>query len=74
MISMYMMSLYDLIQGESVVQNGTASYWSVFVYPIESHDFLLFCLTVIGPFRSHDSLICHYSFQLNCFHQVVLIS
>ena len=31
------MSLYDLIQGESVVQNCTASYWSVFVYHDESH-------------------------------------
>ena len=45
---MGIMPLYDLIQGESVVQNCTASYWSVFVYPGESHDWLLFCLTLIG--------------------------
>ena len=45
---MGMMSLYVLIQGESVVQNCTASYWSVFLYPVESHDWLLFCLTLIG--------------------------
>ena len=51
---MGMMSLYDLIQGESVVQNCRASYWSVFVYPGESHDWLLFCLTLIGQSRSHD--------------------
>ena len=44
----------DLIQGESVVQNCTASYWSVFIYPGESHDWLLFCLTLIGQSRSHD--------------------
>ena len=48
------MSLYDLIQEESVVQNCTASYWSVFVYPVGSHDWLLFCLTLIGPIGSHD--------------------
>ena len=50
---MSMISLYDLIQGESVVQNCTASYWSV-IYPGESHGWLLFCLTVIGQSRSHD--------------------
>ena len=54
MISMGMMSLYDLIQGESVVLNSTASYWSVSLYPGESHVWLLFCLTLIGQFRSHD--------------------
>ena len=47
------MSLYDLIQGESVVQNCTASYWSVFVKPGVLHDWL-FCLTLIGQSRSHD--------------------
>ena len=46
---MCMMSLYDLIQEESVVQNCTTSCWSVIVYPVESHDWLLFCLTLIGP-------------------------
>ena len=51
---MSMMSLYDLIQGESIVPNYTASYWSVFVYTDESHDRLLFCLTLIGQFRSYD--------------------
>ena len=51
---MGVMSLYDLINVESVVQNCTASYWSVFVYPDESHDWLLFCLTLIGQSRSHD--------------------
>ena len=49
-----MMSLYDLIQGENTVLNCTASYWSVYVYPGESHDWLLFCLTLIGQSRSHD--------------------
>ena len=43
-----MMSLYDLIQGESVVLNCTASYWSVHVYPGESHDWLLFFLTLVN--------------------------
>ena len=64
---MGMMSLYDLIQGESVVQNCTASYWSVFAYPGESHDRLLFCLTVIGQFRSHDliRLPLHFSTELS---------
>ena len=64
---MCMMSLYDLIQGESVVQNYTASYWSVFVYPVESHDWSLFCLTLIGPNRSHDliNLPLHFSTQLS---------
>ena len=33
---MNMMSLYDLIQGESVVQNCTASYWSV-LFTLLSH-------------------------------------
>ena len=51
---MGMMSFYDLIQGESVVQNCTASYWPVFVYPGESHDWLLFCLILIGLIGSHD--------------------
>ena len=70
---MGMMSLYDLIQGESVVQNCTAYYWSMFVYPVELHDWLLFCLTVIVP-NSHMNLFnCHYSFQLNCLHEVVFI-
>ena len=54
MISVGMMSLYDLIQGESFVQNCTASYWSVVVYPGESLDWLLLCLTLIGQFRSQD--------------------
>ena len=36
------------------MQNCTASYWSVFVYSGESDDWLLFCLTLIGPFGSHD--------------------
>ena len=64
---MCMMSLYDLVQGESVVQNCTASYWSVFVYPVESHDWLLFCLTLIGPNRSHDliNLPLQFSTQLS---------
>ena len=51
---MSVMSLYNLIQGESIVPNCTASYWSVFVYPGESHDRLLFGLTLIGQFRSYD--------------------
>ena len=51
---MCMMSLYGLIQGESVVQNCIAAYWSVFVYPVESHDWLLFFMTLIGPNRPHD--------------------
>ena len=51
---MGMMSLYDLIQGESIVLNCTASYWSVYVYPDESHDWLLFCLTLTGQYRSHN--------------------
>ena len=51
---MGMISLYDLIQGESFVQNCTPSYWSVFVYHDESHDWLLFCLILIGQSRSHD--------------------
>ena len=64
---MCIMSLYDLIQGESVVQNCTASYWSVFVHPVESHDWLLFCLTLIGPIRSHDliNLPLQFSTQLS---------
>ena len=33
---MDMMSLFDLIQGESVVLNCTASYWSV-VFTLVSH-------------------------------------
>ena len=48
-----MMSLYDLIQGESVGQNCTASYWSVLFTLTSPHD-LLFCLTLIGQSRSHD--------------------
>ena len=62
-----MMSLYDLVQGESVVQNCTASYWSVFVYPVGSHDWLLFCMTLIGPVRSHDlfNLPLQFSIQLS---------
>ena len=36
------------------MQNCTTSYWSVFIYPGESHDWLLFCLTLIGQSRSHD--------------------
>ena len=55
MSSVGMMSLYDLIQGESVELNCTASYWSVYVYPDESHDWL-FCLTLIGQSRL-DELI-----------------
>ena len=64
---MCMMSLYDLIQGESVVQNCSASYWSVFVYPVELDDWLLFCLTLIGPNRSHDliNLSLQFSTQLS---------
>ena len=67
MISMGMMSLYDLIQGESIVPNCTASYWSVYVYPGESHDWLLFCLTLIGQFRSHDlfKLLLQFSTKLS---------
>ena len=63
---MCMMSLYDLIQGERVVQNCTAACWSVFAYPVESHDWLLFCLTRIGPIRSHDlfNLQLQFSTQL----------
>ena len=49
-----MISLYDLIQGESVVQNCTASYWSVLFTLGESHDWLLFCLSLTGLSRSHD--------------------
>ena len=64
---MGMMSLYDLIQGESVVQNWTASYWSMFVYPVESHDWLLFFLNLIGPNGSHDliQLPLQFSTQLS---------
>ena len=51
---MGMMSLYDLIQGENIVLIRTASCWSVYVYPGESHDWLLFCLALTGQFRSHD--------------------
>ena len=67
MISMGMMSLYDIMQGESVVQNFTTSYWSVFVYPVESHDWLLFCLTLIGPNWLHDliQLSLQFSTQLS---------
>ena len=54
MISIGMLSLYDLIQGECIVLNCIASYWSVCVYHGESHDWLLFCLILIGQFRSHD--------------------
>ena len=54
MISMGMMSLYDLIHEESVVLNCTPSYWSVPIYPGKSHNCSLFCLTLIGQFRSHD--------------------
>ena len=64
---MCMMSLYDLLQGESVVQNCTVSYWSVFVCPVESHDWLLFCFTLIGPNRKHDliNLPLQFSTQLS---------
>ena len=47
MISMDVMSLYDLLQGESVVLNCTASYWSV-VFTLVSHMTNLFHLTLIG--------------------------
>ena len=69
---MGMMSLYDLIQGESVVQNCTASYWLMFIYPVKLHDWLLFCSTLVqvGHMTSFN---CHCSFQLNCLHQAVLI-
>ena len=64
---MCMKSLYDPIHGESVVQNCTASYSSVFVYPVESHDWLLFCLTLIGPKSSNDliNLPLQFSTQLS---------
>ena len=64
---MGMMPLYDFIQQESVVQNCTASYWSMFVYPVESHDCLSFCLTLIGPYGSHEliQLPLQFSTQLS---------
>ena len=74
MISISMMSLYDLIQGESVVKNCTASYWSVSVYPGEPHEWLLFCLILIVNLGHMTYLNCHCSFQLNCLYQVVLFS
>ena len=71
---MGMMSLYDLILGESVVLNCTASYWSV-VFTLVSHmTGLLFCLTLIGQLGHMTYSNCHCSFQLNCLHQVVLFS
>ena len=69
MISMGVMSLYDLLQGESVVLNCTASCWSVV-----SHMTNLFHLTLIGQKGHMTCLNCHCSFQLNCLHQVVLFS
>ena len=43
--------------------NCTASYWSVYVYTGESHDWLLFCLTLIGQFRSHDLIKLQLQFS-----------
>ena len=63
----------DLIQGE-IVQNCTASFWSVFIYPGEIHDWLLFFLILIGQSRSHDLIKLLLQFQLNCLHQVVLVN
>ena len=39
----------------------------MFVYPVESHDWLLFCLTLIGPVGSHDliQLPLEFSTQLS---------
>ena len=65
------MSLYDLIQGESV-KNCTASFWSVFVYPGESHDWL-FCLTLIGQSRSHDPIKLPLLFSTELSELVVLV-
>ena len=70
---MFMMSLYDLILGESVVQNCMASYWSVFVYPVGSHD-LLFSLTMIGPIRPHDLINFPMQFLTQLSSSGVLIS
>ena len=51
---MGMMSLSDLIQGESVVQNLLSFLLVSSVHPDKSHDWLLFCLTLIGQSWSHD--------------------
>ena len=53
---MGMMSLYDLIQGESIVLNCTAPYWSV-VFTLVSH------MTVI-LLDSDWSIRSHYLFKL----------
>ena len=70
---MGMMSLHELIQGESGVLNCTASYWSVVFTPV-SHMTDLLCLTLIGQLGHMTYLNCHCSFQLNCLHQVVLFT
>ena len=43
-----------------------------FVYPVESYDQLLLCLSMIGLNRSYDLINMPCSFQLNCLHQMVL--
>ena len=50
-----------------MVQNCTASCWSVFVYPVESHDLLLFCLTLFGPCRLHDLINLPLQFSTQLF-------
>ena len=42
------MSLYDFIQEESVVQNLDSFLLISFIYPRESNDWLLFCLTLVN--------------------------
>ena len=71
---MGMMSLYDLVQGESIVLNCKASYWSVYVYPGELHDWLLLCLTLIGQSRSHDliKLPLQFSTELSSSGGIIL--
>ena len=71
---MGMMSQYDLIHGESVVLNCTASYWSVSVYPGDPHHWLLFCLTLIGQFRSHDLFKLPLQFSTKLSSSGVLFS
>ena len=74
MSSMGIITLYNLIQGESFVLNCTASYWSAYVYPGESHDWLLFCWTLIGQSGSHDliKLPLQFSTELSSSGGIIL--
>ena len=67
------MSLYDLITGRKCCAKLHSFPWVSVIYPVESHDFLLFERLWLVNAGHMTWFKCHCSFQLECLHQVVLI-